>query len=80
MICTIANTKSFLESSGYTKSISKYLFYKSIWMKQSDIIFQFGLWLFFLTKTDKTERKIVLLLTIINDGKEHEIYFSKRKV
>ena len=49
-------------------------------MKQSDIIFQFGLWLFFLTKTDKTERKIVLLLTIINAGKEHEIYFLKRKV
>ena len=52
------NTKSFLESSDYTKSIPKYHFYKSIWMKQSDIIFQFGLWIFFHAKTDKTETKL----------------------
>ena len=80
MIFIMTSTKSFLESSDYTKSIPKYLFYKSIWMKQSDIIFQFGLWLFFLAKTDKTERKIILMLTIINDRKGHEIYFIKRKV
>ena len=38
-------------------------------MKQPDIIFQFGFLLFFLTKTDKTERKIILMLTIIKDQK-----------
>ena len=80
MIFVIANTKSFLDSSDYTKSIPKYLFYKSIWMKQSDIILQFGLWLFFLAKIDKTERKTILRLTIINDRKAHEICFLKRKV
>ena len=79
MIFVIAKTKSFLDSSDYTKSIPKYHFYKSIWMKQSDIIFQFGLWLFFLAKIDKTERKLILMLTMVNNRKAHEIYFLKRK-
>ena len=70
MIFIIRNTKPFLESSDYVKSIPKYLFHKSIWMKQSDIIFQFGLWLFFLTKTDKTEREVTLMMTIRNDRKK----------
>ena len=78
-IFIVTNAKSFLKRSDYTKSIPKYLFYKSIWMKQSDIIFQFGLWLFFLTKTDKKERKIILMLTIINDRMRHEIYFLREK-
>ena len=43
MIFIITNTKSFLESSDYTKSIPKYIFYKYFWLKQSDMIFQFGL-------------------------------------
>ena len=49
-------------------------------MKQFDVIFQFGLWLLFLAKTDKTERKIMLTLTILKDRKGHEIYFLKKKV
>ena len=82
MIFIITNTKSFLESSDYTKSIPKYLFYISIWMKQSDIIFQFGFLLFFLTKTDKTGRKIILMLTIIKvqKGPEREKYNLNLKI
>ena len=46
-------------------------------MKQSDVIFQFGLRLLFLAKTD---RKIMPMLTILKDRKGHEIYFLKKKV
>ena len=51
-------------------------------MKQSDIIFQFGFLLFFLTKTDKTERKIILKLTIIKvqKGPEREKYNLNLKI
>ena len=80
MIFIITNTKSFLESSDYTKSIPKYIFYKYFWLKQSDMIFQFDLWLFLLTKTYKTERKIILILIIINHRKGPKIDFLKRKV
>ena len=76
----VTNTKSFLESSYYTKFIPNYIFYKSIWIKQSDMISQFGLRLLFLTKPDKTERNTILMLTIINDRKGPEIYFLKRKM